>query len=52
MTHIHLPIDISEQGQAWTPKTSRLAHLTLINALAVGVVLLSPPLSEERLNRM
>jgi RpiR family carbohydrate utilization transcriptional regulator len=52
MAHIVLPIDIDEPVQIWTPMTSRLAHLAAIDALVVGVALLSPPSSQECLRRM
>lgn len=53
MASIVLPIDISEPREIFTPMTVRLAQLTVIDALVVGVSLLSPPtIIEERLSRM
>jgi RpiR family carbohydrate utilization transcriptional regulator len=52
MAHILLPVDIDEPAQIWTPMTSRLAHLAAIDAVVVGVALLSPPSSQECLKRM
>jgi RpiR family carbohydrate utilization transcriptional regulator len=52
IAHILLPIDIIEPEQIWTPMISRLAHLTTIDALVVGVALLAPPSSQEGLRRM
>jgi RpiR family carbohydrate utilization transcriptional regulator len=53
MASIILPIEISEPREIFTPMTVRIAHLTVIDALVVGVTLLSPPtIIEERLSRM
>lgn len=52
IAHILLPVDIVEPEQIWTPMISRLAHLTTIDALVVGVALLAPPSSQEGLRRM
>jgi RpiR family carbohydrate utilization transcriptional regulator len=52
IAHILLPVDIIEPEQIWTPMISRLAHLTTIDALVVGVALLAPPSSQEGLRRM
>jgi len=52
IAHILLPVDIIEPEQIWTPMISRLAHLSMIDALVVGVALLAPPSSQEGLRRM
>ena len=52
IAHILLPVDIIEPEQIWTPMISRMAHLTTIDALVVGVALLAPPSSQEGLRRM
>ena len=52
IAHILLPVDIIEPEQVWTPMISRMAHLTTIDALVVGVALLAPPSSQEGLRRM
>jgi RpiR family carbohydrate utilization transcriptional regulator len=49
---ILIPVDVEEALEIWTPMVSRLAHLTAIDALVVGVALLSPPSSAECLKRM
>ncbi len=49
---ILIPVDIEEALEIWTPMVSRLAHLTVIDALVVGVALLAPPSSAEFLKRM
>jgi RpiR family transcriptional regulator, carbohydrate utilization regulator len=49
---ILIPVDIEEALEIWTPMVSRLAHLTVIDALVVGVALLAPPSSAECLKRM
>lgn len=53
MASIVLPVEISEPREIFTPMTVRIAHLTVIDALVVGVTLLSPPtVIAERLSRM
>lgn len=49
---ILIPADVEEEMEIWTPMVSRLAHLFVIDALVVGVALLSPPSSAELLKRM
>ncbi|WP_414475305.1 MurR/RpiR family transcriptional regulator [Microvirga sp. M2] len=50
---IVLPIEISESREIFTPMTVRIAQLTVIDALVVGVSLLSPPtVIQERFSRM
>jgi len=49
---ILIPVDIEEEMEAWTPMVSRLSHLAVLDALIVGVGLLSPPSSGELLRRM
>jgi RpiR family carbohydrate utilization transcriptional regulator len=48
-----LPVDVEERAEIYTPMTARIAQLAVIDALAVGVALLSPPSSvAARLNRI
>ena len=49
---ILIPCEVEENTDLHTPMVSRLVHLALGDALAVGVALLSPPAAEERLARM
>lgn len=49
---ILIPVDVEEALEIWTPMVSRLAHLTAIDALVVGIALLAPPSSAECLKRM
>jgi RpiR family carbohydrate utilization transcriptional regulator len=53
MASLLLPVDVEEDGAIYTPMTARLAHLVVVDALVVGVALLSPPtVIAERLRRM
>jgi RpiR family carbohydrate utilization transcriptional regulator len=48
-----LPVDVEERAEIYTPMTARIAQLAVIDTLAVGVALLSPPSSvAARLNRI
>lgn len=48
-----LPVDVEEDSAIYTPMTARLAHLVVVDALVVGVALLSAPsVIAERLRRM
>ena len=48
-----LPVDVEERAEIYTPMTARIAQLAVIDTLAVGVALLSPPTSvAARLNRI
>lgn len=49
---IVLPVDVPEDTDLYTPMTSRLAHLMLIDTLAVGLALRSGEEVSERLRRM
>jgi RpiR family carbohydrate utilization transcriptional regulator len=49
---IVLPVDVPEDTDLYTPMTSRLAHLMLIDTLAVGLALRSGEGVSERLRRM
>ncbi len=53
MASLLLPVDVEEDSAIYTPMTARLAHLVVVDALVVGVALLSPPtVIAERLRRM
>jgi RpiR family carbohydrate utilization transcriptional regulator len=53
MASLLLPVDVEEESAIYTPMTARLAHLVVVDALVVGVALLSPPsVIAERLSRM
>jgi len=43
LADVHLPIDVEEDPDVYTPMTSRLAHLTYIDALAVAIALVRGP---------
>lgn len=43
LADVHLPIDVEEDPDIYTPMTSRLAHLTYIDALAVAIALVRGP---------
>lgn len=47
-----IPVEVDEDTAVYMPMTSRLVQLVVIDALAVGVALLSPPAVAERLKRM
>lgn len=47
-----IPVEVDEDTSVYMPMTSRLVQLVVIDAVAVGVGLLSPPSVAERLKRM
>ena len=51
LADVHLSVDVEEDPDIYTPMTSRLAHLTYIDALAVAVTLLRGPEAIEMLER-
>lgn len=52
LAHIPVAVDVREDTDVYTPMVSRLAHLTVIDAIAVGVALLLPPSTAGRLGQM
>jgi RpiR family carbohydrate utilization transcriptional regulator len=51
LADVHLSIDVEEDPDIYTPMTSRLAHLTYIDALAVAVTLQRGPAAISMLER-
>ena len=51
LADVHLTVDVEEDPDIYTPMTSRLAHLTYIDALAVAVTLVSGPAALTLLER-
>lgn len=51
LADVHLSVDVEEDPDVYTPMTSRLAHLTYIDALAVAVTLLRGPSAIDMLER-
>lgn len=51
LADVHLSIDVEEDPDIYTPMTSRLAHLTYIDALAVAVTLVRGPAAISMLER-
>lgn len=51
LADVHLSVDVEEDPDIYTPMTSRLAHLTYIDALAVAVTLLRGPAAIDMLER-
>ena len=51
LAHVHLKIDVREDPNVFSPMSSRLAQLALIDALAVAVVLLRGPQMLQMLER-
>lgn len=49
---IVIPVDVRESTEFYTPMVSRLAHLVVVDALFVGLALLSPPAHAGRQRRM
>lgn len=50
---VNLPVDVDERVEIYTPMTVRTAHVVVVDAIAVGVALLSPPsIVSTRLNRI
>ena len=47
-----LAVDVREDTDLYTPMTSRIAHLVVIDVLALGVALAGDTRSVERLRRM
>lgn len=52
LASVTLHADVHEDPDVYTPMTSRLAHLTVIDALSVGVALALGPTSMQRLERI
>ncbi len=52
MASVTLHADVHEDPDVYTPMTSRLAHLAVIDALSVGVALALGPACVERLERV
>jgi len=51
LADVHLSVDVEEDPDIYTPMTSRLAHLTYIDALAVAVTLVRGPAAITMLER-
>ena len=51
LADVHLSVDVEEDPDIYTPMTSRLAHLTYIDALAVAVTLVRGPEAIAMLER-
>lgn len=51
LADVHIGVDVEEDPDVYTPMTSRLAHLTYIDALAVAVTLLRGPAAIDMLER-
>ena len=51
LANVHLSVDVEEDPAIYTPMTSRLAHLTYIDALAVAVTLQRGPAALTLLER-
>lgn len=51
LADVHLSVDVEEDPGIYTPMTSRLAHLTYIDALAMAVTLLRGPAAIDMLER-
>lgn len=51
LADVHLSVDVEEDPDIYTPMTSRLAHLTYIDALAVAVTLMRGPSAIDMLER-
>ncbi|PRC94487.1 MurR/RpiR family transcriptional regulator [Solimicrobium silvestre] len=51
LADVHLSVDVEEDPDIYTPMTSRLAHLTYIDALAVAVTLVRGPAAIAMLER-
>jgi RpiR family carbohydrate utilization transcriptional regulator len=51
LADVHLSVDVEEDPDVYTPMTSRLTHLTYIDALAVAVTLVRGPAAVELLER-
>jgi DNA-binding MurR/RpiR family transcriptional regulator len=51
LADVHLSVDVEEDPDVYTPMTSRLAHLTYIDALAVAVTLLRGPAAIDMLEK-
>lgn len=51
LADVHISVDVEEDPDIYTPMTSRLAHLTYIDALAVAVTLLRGPAAIDMLER-
>ncbi len=49
---ILLAVDVHESTDFFTPMVSRVAHLVAIDAVFVGLALMSPPANAKRLQRM
>ena len=51
LADVHIGVDVEEDPDIYTPMTSRLAHLTYIDALAVAVTLMRGPAAIDMLER-
>lgn len=51
LADVHISVDVEEDPDIYTPMTSRLAHLTYIDAMAVAVTLLRGPAAIDMLER-
>jgi RpiR family carbohydrate utilization transcriptional regulator len=51
LADVHISVDVEEDPDVYTPMTSRLAHLTYIDAMAVAVTLLRGPAAIDMLER-
>lgn len=51
LADVHISVDVEEDPDVYTPMTSRLAHLTYIDALSVAVTLLRGPAAIDMLER-
>ncbi|WP_394778741.1 SIS domain-containing protein [Undibacterium sp.] len=51
LADVHISVDVEEDPDIYTPMTSRLAHLTYIDALAVAVTLMRGPAAIDMLER-
>ena len=43
LAHIHIPIDVTEDTDIYTPLSSRIAHLVVIDVLAMGMAMRRGP---------
>lgn len=50
--HVLVPIDISVDIDPYTPLSARLAHLTVIDILAVGLALRQPPAFRKKMQHV
>lgn len=50
--HISISVSDEERTELFTPMTSRITHLVVVDALTVALALMSPPANRERHDRM